>query len=70
MVNQTHGKDTVEVRVLPGLMDTGTILSCATFFEALLRWCNEGSVPVPETFDGLLSSLTLAPEVRSFLTNR
>lgn len=70
MVNQTHGKDTVEVRILPGLMDTGTILSCAAFFEALLRWCSEGSESVPETFDALLDALTLDTQVRSFLTNR
>lgn len=70
MINQDNAKDTLEVRILPGMMDTETILTCAAFFEALLRWCAESDAPIPEEFDDLVAALPIKQGVRNFLSER
>jgi hypothetical protein len=59
-VHDVPGKLTFEVRVLPGLAETGPILAGAALFEAVLRRALEA-----DTIDGpLLDGLPLAAEVR------
>jgi hypothetical protein len=68
MVNQDEYKDTLEVRILPGLMDTRAILKSAAFFEALLRWCADESATQCDDFEALIAALTLDPSVRDYLS--
>lgn len=70
MVNQDPAKDTLEVRILPGMMETDTILACAAFFAALLRWCTQSEKPVPESFEGLLLAVPIDNDLRNFLKER
>lgn len=51
MVNQDPAKDTLEIRILPGMMDADLILDRATFFENLLRYCLEGEGPIPNQWE-------------------
>ncbi len=67
-------KDTIEVRVLPGMIDTDEILLCAALFEALLHHaCAEATVErLPRRrfrlrqARALLQALPLAAEVRDY----
>lgn len=68
MVNQDAAKDTLEVRIMPGLMDADAILASAAFFEALLRWCADGNGGRAASFEALVTALPLAPSVRAYLS--
>ncbi|MEM6477217.1 MAG: amidoligase family protein [Pseudomonadota bacterium] len=64
MVNQEPAKDTLEVRILPGMTDTRDILLCAALFESILRWCNEQDGPLPDTVEALLKVIPLSDDLR------
>lgn len=68
MVNQDPAKDTLEVRILPGMMDSAQILRSAAFFEALLRWCAQGEGAAGDTFEAVLAVLALETGERAKLS--
>ncbi|MCB1449662.1 MAG: amidoligase family protein [Nitratireductor sp.] len=57
MVHDLPGKDTFEVRILPGSMDAANIAAQGAFFARLLEFCIARDKPVPETFDALLLAI-------------
>ena len=70
MINQDDRKDTLEVRILPGMMDVDAILACAGFFEGLLRWCAFDDGDVCDCFADLFAALPLDDGVRAYLSAR
>jgi hypothetical protein len=67
LVHDITGKHTFEVRVLPGMIETETILEHAALFEGILRACVEEGAPCGldlESMASLLDRLPLAPDVR------
>lgn len=74
LVSPLPGKETIEVRVLPGSIDTAEILHGAALFEAVLRHAM-ADAPVerqeprkvrPRSTRALLEMLPLAPEERAY----
>lgn len=61
MVNQSASKDTLEVRILPGMTRAEDVLKCAELFEAVLKWCMDEQKDMPSTLDKLLRDLPFAP---------
>ena len=62
LVHDVPGKPTIEVRVLPGLIDSAAILEGAALFEGVLRLALAG--PAATAHGPLLDRLPLAPELR------
>ena len=59
MINQTEEKDTLEIRILPGLMDVEKIIKYARFFEALLHYSLKDITKIPTSLKSLICSLDL-----------
>ena len=70
MVNQSEHKDTLEIRILPGMTEAEDVLKCAWLFEAILRWCMEDRQDLPSTLDKLLCDLPLAQSLSQYWIGR
>jgi hypothetical protein len=57
LVNQTRGKDTLEIRILPGLTDAREIITRTRFFEAILRFCIDSQADIPFAIEELKTIL-------------
>ena len=57
MVHALPGKDTFEVRILPGSIDAAAIASQAAWFAQLLEWCTARDSVVPDNFSSLIAML-------------
>jgi hypothetical protein len=72
-VHRTPGKETFEVRVLPGGIEPGPILEAAALFEALLLWCRRSAAVLsepPRDFDLFLAALPMAQQLGSLWRRR
>lgn len=58
-------KDTVEVRILPGLIDTDAIISRAALFSGLMHWCAYGHDEAPKKLRELISQFQLTPDLQA-----
>jgi len=68
MINQDPAKDTLEVRILPGMMDAEDIIRSAAFFAAFLRWCCDVEQAPVASLNELIAAMRLEKEVRDFLS--
>lgn len=59
MINQSKDKDTLEIRILPGIIDAQKIVHCTRFFEAMMRCCLQDGFILPNSIQTLIQSLSL-----------
>ncbi|QTN18813.1 amidoligase family protein [Brevundimonas sp. AJA228-03] len=72
LINGRADKHTVEVRVLPGLLDADAIVAAAALFEGLLGWCRDAvrGEAVPLTLVELLIQSPMDEAARSLWLDR
>lgn len=65
MIDGTPDKCTLEIRILPSLLETDEILQAAALFEAMLRLALDEAQPLPADFGEFLRKLPLTADCRA-----
>ncbi|EFL89932.1 conserved hypothetical protein [Ahrensia sp. R2A130] len=64
------GKNTVEVRILPGSIDTEAIISRAALFSGLMHWCAYDHAESPKKLRELIAQFELSPAIQAHWQTR
>lgn len=70
LINQDTAKDTLEIRILPGMLDAQQIMRCAMLFESVIRYCCDPSTVQPKSFVALIKALSLQLDLSNYWLTR